>query len=91
MIILTLFPLGCGLSAVMRLRITAQTVQMEGDLRLTDSASSHAQGAGRLEIYLHGEWGTVCVDGFGLTEGGVACKQLGFFPANIVGSVSDLG
>ena len=52
--------------------VVAQTA---GDLRLVGSSSNRA---GRLEIFLRGEWGTVCDDGFGLTEANVACRQLGF-------------
>ena len=33
---------------------------------------------GRLEVCVNGSWGTVCDDDFGLNEGRVACKQLGF-------------
>ena len=50
---------------------------LDGDLRLVNSFSTNMQ-AGRLEILLWGEWGTVCDDGFGLTEANVACRQLGF-------------
>lgn len=44
--------------------------------------------AGRLEIFVGGEWGTVCDWGFGNKEAEVACKMLGFersvnvFPIN---------
>ena len=64
--------------------------QISGNLRLVNSVST-IQGAGRLEIYLRGEWGTVCDDGFGLAEANVACRQLGYSSAIRYGSVRQLG
>ncbi len=58
-----------------------------GDLRFHEQDAS----SGRLEIYLRGEWGTVCDDGFGQTEADVACRQLGFSTALRHGSVGALG
>lgn len=37
-----------------------------------------AVDAGRLEIFYHGEWNTVCDDEFGREEAQVACRMLGF-------------
>lgn len=34
--------------------------------------------AGRLEIFLQDQWGTICSNGFGELEASVACRQLGF-------------
>ncbi len=47
---------------------------------LGDTVGGFGLGSGRLEIYLNGGWGTVCRNGFGLTEARVACRQLGYPP-----------
>ncbi|MCY4388890.1 MAG: leucine-rich repeat domain-containing protein [Desulfurellaceae bacterium] len=46
--------------------------QEEGDLRVPGG------GAGRLEVYRAGQWGTVCDDRFTNDTAGVACRQLGY-------------
>ncbi len=74
-----------------RVRLHSITIaQSCGDLRLVNSTSINTP-AGRLEIFLTGVWGTVCSDGFGLTEARVACRQLGYSSVERIGTVDTLG
>lgn len=53
--------------------------QSYGDLRLmqkNETDSSFTEG--RLEIYINGEWGTICEDSFDYVDATVACHQLGY-------------
>ena len=67
--------------------IVLSVATRNGDLRLIrESISRPTYSSGRLEIYINGEWGTVC-DGsltFGFDEAGVACRQLGYTRASAI-------
>ena len=68
--------------------------QSFGELRLvgTSETPPHSDRvAGRLEVFLDNEWGTVCADGFDFYEGDLACEQLGYLYADRVGTVGELG
>jgi len=56
--------------------------QRNGDLRLVRGTLTTSSSSGRLEIYINGQWGTVCDDSFGFTDAGVACRQLGYSGAS---------
>ena len=63
-----------------------------GQLRLVQGNYTTSNlTSGRLEIYLNGQWGTVCDDLWGQDEANVACQQLGYTSAAGYGRSIDEG
>ncbi|XP_051580865.1 HHIP-like protein 1 [Myxocyprinus asiaticus] len=60
-----------------------------GTVRLVSADGQKDRG--RLEIFVRGEWGTVCDDLFNIKAASVVCKQLGFPVAIRVAKRAELG
>ena len=57
-----------------------------------DEVRTFNLSAGRLEILINNQWGTVCSDGFDMADADVACRQLGFEDGAVsYNSASNLG
>ena len=47
-----------------------QIIRLKGPLK--------ANGTGRVEIFIYGQWGTICDDGWDIRDARAACRQLGY-------------
>ena len=50
----------------------------DGEIRLNRTYGTRSW-EGRVEIFLSGEWGTVCDDGASSVDATVVCRQLGYY------------
>ena len=75
---------GCENKCTQHTCIVINAAQRSGDLRLARGLITNSSfSSGRLEIYINGEWGTVCADAyFGYRDANVACRQLGYSGAS---------
>ncbi|XP_076138892.1 HHIP-like protein 1 [Alosa pseudoharengus] len=62
-----------------------------GRVRLISEAGDQHTDRGRVEIFVRGEWGTVCDDLFDSKAAAVVCRQLGFPYALRVAKRAELG
>ncbi|XP_071956592.1 scavenger receptor cysteine-rich domain superfamily protein-like [Antedon mediterranea] len=60
----------------------------EGDVRLVDGTNKSIVSEGRVDVYLDGQWGTICDDGWDIFDANIVCVQLGFDSARSVQSIN---
>ncbi|TRY89271.1 hypothetical protein DNTS_031844 [Danionella cerebrum] len=62
-----------------------------GTVRLVSPDGNRERERGRVEIFVRGEWGTVCDDLFSIQAASVVCRQLGFPVAMRVAKRAEFG
>ena len=53
-------------------------IYTSSDISLRLQGPLSANGTGRVEIFYHGQWGTICDDFWSIYGAHVACRQLGY-------------